>query len=272
MHPTLTIAAAQFPAVKGDIAANLATHCTIIEAAARYNPDVLLFPELSLSGYEPQLAETLALGDADDVWNTLQTLSTANNITLLVGAPHRSTKERPQLGLAVLFPAAPMEWYHKIHLHGVENDFFTPGTDYKQITCNNVALGLAICADTSDPSHPTALSELGAAGYLASMVVSKKAYATDVAMLTEYAQQHAMPVGMANLTDRSGPFQCAGGSVIIGQDGTMLAQGDTRSTGFALATVPFITLQDENLAQPNQSSSDGSTGCPQQAGTFVTLA
>src|SRR5262249_42743510 len=50
------IAAAQFASVRGDLAGNILTHAAAIAAAADQRVSVLVFPELSLIGYEPDLA------------------------------------------------------------------------------------------------------------------------------------------------------------------------------------------------------------------------
>jgi predicted amidohydrolase len=50
------IAAAQTTAVPGDVAANLSQHLQLARAAAKACARVLLFPRLSLTGYELELA------------------------------------------------------------------------------------------------------------------------------------------------------------------------------------------------------------------------
>jgi predicted amidohydrolase len=52
--------AAQPLAVGGDIDANVLEHSRLARAAAREGASVLVFPELSLTGYEPELGEELA--------------------------------------------------------------------------------------------------------------------------------------------------------------------------------------------------------------------
>ena len=47
----LTIGAAQFDAVGGDITANVGEHVRLIDEAGGDGVDLLVFPELSLSGY-----------------------------------------------------------------------------------------------------------------------------------------------------------------------------------------------------------------------------
>ena len=54
------LAAAQCSAVAGDIAANAGRHLDFIDAAHRQGVNILVFPELSLTGYEPTLAGRLA--------------------------------------------------------------------------------------------------------------------------------------------------------------------------------------------------------------------
>ena len=55
------IAAAQVASVCGDVVQNIAIHAAAIEAAAKQDVSVLIFPELSLTGYEPDLAAALAI-------------------------------------------------------------------------------------------------------------------------------------------------------------------------------------------------------------------
>ncbi len=49
------VAAAQVPSQRGDVERNVATHIAAIEAAARHGVSLLVFPELSLTGYEPSM-------------------------------------------------------------------------------------------------------------------------------------------------------------------------------------------------------------------------
>lgn len=69
---SFTLAAAQVPSVRGDVAANVATHVRTIQAAATHEVAVLIFPELSLTGYEPELAAALALAPCDAILEPLR--------------------------------------------------------------------------------------------------------------------------------------------------------------------------------------------------------
>lgn len=58
--PTLTIAAAQSISVAGDLPGNIARHLDFMASAAEQGVQLLVFPELSLTGYEPERAFDLA--------------------------------------------------------------------------------------------------------------------------------------------------------------------------------------------------------------------
>jgi predicted amidohydrolase len=59
------IAVAQTDPLKGNAEANLQDHARFIRAAAKNCANIVIFPELSLTGYEPNLAEGLAMSIGD---------------------------------------------------------------------------------------------------------------------------------------------------------------------------------------------------------------
>jgi predicted amidohydrolase len=62
---TITIAAAQSRSVRGDIETNVTIHAGYVRLAANHSCNLIIFPELSLTGYEPDIAADLIL-DTDD--------------------------------------------------------------------------------------------------------------------------------------------------------------------------------------------------------------
>lgn len=61
MKADITISLAQVAVVKGDVDANLKSHLALLEQSAELGADVVVFPELSLTGYELELAKVLAI-------------------------------------------------------------------------------------------------------------------------------------------------------------------------------------------------------------------
>jgi predicted amidohydrolase len=60
-----SIAAAQTVPIRGDVDANLESHVRLVRVAAEERARVLVFPELSLTGYELDLAAGLAFAEND---------------------------------------------------------------------------------------------------------------------------------------------------------------------------------------------------------------
>lgn len=86
----LTLAAAQYPAAAADITCNLERHLEFIAQAADKQVQLLVFPELSLSGYELANAAELALTLDDPRLQPLSAAAQSRQMTIIVGAPLRS--------------------------------------------------------------------------------------------------------------------------------------------------------------------------------------
>jgi predicted amidohydrolase len=73
----MKICVAQTKPVKGDISANIENHKKLIDRAVANRTDIVIFPELSLTGYEPELARELAINQDDTRLDGLQEISDA---------------------------------------------------------------------------------------------------------------------------------------------------------------------------------------------------
>ena len=69
----MKIGAVQLQPIPGDILSNVARHLNFIQVAVDQDADLVFFPELSLIGYEPTLAQSLATDKTDgrlDIFGT----------------------------------------------------------------------------------------------------------------------------------------------------------------------------------------------------------
>ena len=92
------IAAAQTKPIKGNIEANIQDHIAYINDAAERGTNVVIFPELSLTGFEPELALDLAMRVKDEKLGVLEKLSIKHDIAIITGAPLENTKGKPFIG------------------------------------------------------------------------------------------------------------------------------------------------------------------------------
>jgi predicted amidohydrolase len=221
---SFTIAAAQIPCVRGDIAANLTAHEDAVRSAAGHAVSMVVFPELSLTGYELDLAASLAFSADDARLSGLRELAERHQLTLVVGAPVQTTAEKPAIGAFVLTPGGDVLTYLKMHLGSGEADHCSPGTAPLTLDIGDQRIGLSICADSSRASHARSYSERGAQVYAAGVFLTSEWYATDVPRLQAFARDFDMLTVMANQGASTGTYTSVGKSAIWEPGGQLLVQ------------------------------------------------
>ncbi|VVQ37337.1 carbon-nitrogen hydrolase family protein [Pseudomonas fluorescens] len=220
---TLTIAAAQSISIAGDLSGNIARHRRFLEAAAEQGVELLVFPELSLTGYEGKTAAALAIEPQDAVLQPLRDLARKLGVTAVVGMPVRlEDSDSVRIGALVLGADGSLGVYSKQHLHAGEELVFAPGLGGPTLNIGGEVVALAVCADFSHASHAATAADQGAGLYAAGVLISEKGYAADTAILQGYARQHAMAVLMANHGGLTGGWQSAGRSGIWSEEGSLI--------------------------------------------------
>jgi predicted amidohydrolase len=89
MTRSRSIAVAQTCPVAGDVQSNLDEHIRLARLAAKEGAQVVVFPDLSLTGYELALAESLAFSECDSRLSSLLDLAASQGTILVVGGPVR---------------------------------------------------------------------------------------------------------------------------------------------------------------------------------------
>jgi predicted amidohydrolase len=89
----MKICIAQIRPVKGETDKNIEIHKKFIDLAISKEADMIFFPELSLTGYEPKLAKNLATTQDDKRFDDFQNISDSHNITIGVGMPTKSDSD-----------------------------------------------------------------------------------------------------------------------------------------------------------------------------------
>lgn len=103
--PDWTIAAAQYAARNRSVAENVAHHLHFIEAAAKLDCDVLLFPEMSLTG--PGEARHLPVPPDNELLRPLSYAARRHTMTIITGMPVDVDGKRTK-GVAIFLPGASM--------------------------------------------------------------------------------------------------------------------------------------------------------------------
>ena len=230
----MRVAAAQIDCQHGCIADNLAMHLEMIERARAAAVDLLVFPELSLTGYlsRPDLASLSRPADCDELAAIAEG---AGSMHVSVGFIERGESGRCYNAQALL-GGAITHIHRKINLptYGslVEGEVYSPGTtlDLARLGVEVTAATL-ICADTWNPALPW-LAALQEPDLLIVPVASSR-FAVDAKFdnpagwtlnLCHTALTYGLPVVMANHCGRRLGFDFWGGSRILDANGRELAR------------------------------------------------
>lgn len=229
----MKICIAQTTPIKGAIEKNIEAHKKIINQAIVNNIDLIIFPELSLTGYEPELAKELATTIDDERLQVFQKISNSNNITIGVGLPIKSV-DNVLISMLVFQPNKSIEIYSKQHLHADEFDIFTAGKQQLYLNHGTTKIALAICYETSVIAHAENAYKNNATIYLSSVLNSTKSIDRDTKRLSEIASNYKMTVFMSNYAGTSGGYDCAGKSAVWNNKGDLIAQLTTKTEGILI--------------------------------------
>ena len=222
--PDVTVAAAQIVAVRGDLATNLEAHLRCLDVAARHGAQLVVFPELSLTGYELDLAHDLQLDLDDPPLRTLQDAAARHGLTAVVGGPWRSGHGKPYLAAFIIEPEG-VSAYAKIHVHSSEAPYVMPGTEHQSLDIQGVPVGLAICADLTREEHADAVAELGCEVYAAGVMKVEEEYADHAEWQRRHARTHGIATLTSNFTGMSGGWRSAGRSALWDPRGELVVEG-----------------------------------------------
>lgn len=121
--PAWTIAAAQYTARNRSVAENIDHHLRFIEAAATLACQLIVFPEMSLTG--PDAGSPLPPIPADELLHPLCAAAKRHGMTIIAGLPVDMNGERHK-GVAIFVPGASSA----LTLHQGQGTCLTPQTQH----------------------------------------------------------------------------------------------------------------------------------------------
>lgn len=217
----MKIALIQLKAEKGNVSHNIANHISWIERVALHNPNLIVFPELSITGYEPTLAKNLALKETDERFSVFQKLSDKMNCTIAVGIPLK-TALGVQIAMLILQPKKPRASYSKQWLHADEVPYFIPGISQTIFSINDSRVAPAICYESLNPSHFINCLSLDTDIYLASVSKHDKGISNAYKYYSKLAANNSLPVLVVNSIGYCDNFMSAGQSAVWDSNGNLV--------------------------------------------------
>jgi len=229
----MKICVAQTRPFTGDVQTNIEQHHRLIGEAASLGADMIIFPELSLTGYEPTLAVGLATSPDDHRFDTLQQLSTTAGVVIGVGMPTINVAGIC-ISMILFQPGNTRQIYSKKYLHADEEPFFVSGDNLSGLILHKTNAALAICYELSVPEHAEQAWKNGSSVYIAS--VAKTARGMDQASnrLSNVANTYSMTVLLSNCVGLCDGDLCAGRSAAWDNTGKLIGQLNDRDEGILI--------------------------------------
>lgn len=234
----MKVAAAQLISQEPDTAANIERHITLIDRAAKDEVAVVVFPEMSLTGYQMEDAANMAFERNDERLLAFKEKAIAHKMTIVVGAPI-SVDKTMYIGSFIFLPNGSIEIYTKQFLHAGEEKYFNSSFLYNpMVQVGNKKISLAICADIANPLHAMAAGLRGTTIYAVGIFYSSTNGINEAyQQLGSYAKQYNMHVLMANYAGVSYQMPSKGKSACWNNKGELIAQLANDDEGLLIASI-----------------------------------
>jgi predicted amidohydrolase len=224
-EPPIRVALLQTCSPAADVAAALTTVEAALAAAGAAGATVLVCPETFLPGYNAADITSLATPRGAPWQDRLARACHSTACALVVGYAERAEDGIYNAALALDATGKPLAHYRKIQLYGArEAALYRPGDAYVTFDLGGVKTALLICYDVEFAPHIAALAAMGVQLLLvptANMLPFTHVMHTTVPAM---AANHGVAIVYANYCGAEGDLTYAGGSVIVGPHGEVLAQ------------------------------------------------
>lgn len=229
----MKICIAQTKPIKGDVSANIEAHIRFIELALTLNSEAIFFPELSITGYEPELAKKLATNQNDHRLDIFQQISNNNKIIIGLGLP-TAIESKIRISMVIFEANKPRQTYSKQQLHSDEFPYFENGVGQVIVKTNGKHIAPAICYESLQTTHAENAFKLGANVYLASVAKPETGIEKAYKHYPAIAKQYAIPVLMANCVGFCDNFLSVGNSAVWTKEGKLVGQLDDKTEGILI--------------------------------------
>jgi len=254
---SLRIALAQMNSTVGDLEGNVAKILHSVRKAKTAGADIVVFPELAITGYPPEdlLLKTRFIEANLRALKKVQ--QHVDDITAIVGFVDR--KDDIYNAAAVLCRKRLIDVYHKMYLpnYGVfdEYRYFPAGTRCPVYRIGNTWIGVNICEDMWYPEGPLRTQALAGAEIIININASpyrigKGKFRQD--MLSTRATDNTVIIAYLNTVGGQDELVFDGHSLIIDQDGSVLARGKQFEEDLIIADLKLEGILMKKLHAPLQ--------------------
>ena len=262
----LRVALAQINPTVGDLAGNAALISKYTNEAHSASADVVVFPEMVLTGYPVEdLAMRASFRSASK--NALAQLASTLEpfIVSVVGYLDESATGAPQNKVAIIYGSKVVATYTKRHLpnYGVFDEFrnFVAGDSSLIIRVKGVDIGIAICEDIWH-----SLADLAARKPGLVLVPNGSPYERNkddvrLALVQKRAKEVAAPLAYVNMTGGQDDLVFDGDTIVVDAHGTLISRAAQFQDQLLVVDIDSVaqTSQPDVVISESGAEASGST-------------
>jgi NAD+ synthase (glutamine-hydrolysing) len=227
---TFRLALAQLNPTVGDLAGNAAKVVSTLDACRDLAVDLVVFPELMITGYPPEDLLLKPRFISDNRAALVSVLPATRGLAAVVGFVDAANGDIYNAA-ALIADGRLVDIYHKQYLpnYGVfdEDRYFRAGTRTPVYVLGGVTIGLGICEDIWYAAGPATTQALAGAEVILNINASpyhagKRLFRER--MLATRASDNGAIVGYVNMVGGQDELVFDGGSVVFDPEGTVIAR------------------------------------------------
>lgn len=259
----LTLALAQINTRLGDVNANLEKHIALSRDARIQGADLIIFPELSLTGYVLQdIAASVAHRPTPDDPVFKHLLHASNDIDMVVGFVEEDERFRYYISAAYLSEGKVIHIHRKVYLptYGIfdEKRYFAAGDSFRAFDTRFGRIGLLICEDFWHASSPYTLWMDGADVMLFTSASPGRGVTEEIlgsAQWVEtvnrtYAGLFTTFIAHANRVGFEDGLNFWGGATVYDPDGKLVVKAPYNEEGITTAELDLNQLRRTRMRLP----------------------
>ncbi len=209
-----------------DVAANLDTMRRMTAAAAELGAQLVIFPELFLTGYDiGDAAFELAEPVDGESAKRVSTMARENRVAILYGYPEHADGDTFNAALLIDRNGTSLGNYRKAHLWGeFEKRVFHPGSRHCHVDLDGLKIGILICYDVEFPELVRAYAISGVDLVAVPTALMKPYDIVTRALVPTRAFENRVYLAYANRCGSEHEVHYCGQSCIVAPDGRDLAR------------------------------------------------
>jgi NAD+ synthase (glutamine-hydrolysing) len=225
----LRVALAQINPTVGDLVGNAALICTYMDQAKKAGADVIVFPEMVLTGYPVEdLAMRASFRSASKAALAQLVTSLDPSIVCVVGYLDQSPSGAPQNTVAIIYGSKVAATYTKRHLpnYGVFDEFrnFVPGDSTLVIRIKGVDIGIAICEDIWHSLADLAVRKPGLVLVPNGSPYERNKDDVRLALVQKRAKEIGAPLAYVNMTGGQDDLVFDGDTIVVDAQGALISR------------------------------------------------